>query len=774
MQYEILVPRDQERDALAAAGLIQDLCDLFVPELGGVQFHVDNLNGKARYSVILPLRQMKRDDPNSFDAVPLEEVAVVVRRFYPRALVVPTWWKEITRPVHQRLMRFVRSKSPVGDFQPYLTFDRVRGNDPLSGLARLLAKTPETDTASYGVMVLSARITEFQLNKTMLWVGRLFNVAVNQKDPWAMHDNMRREQTTMEARAYKAAEGSLAVIPYVGYLAADKNRLQSADALAQVMMQFPQDVPFARDYIRVDKPIKSEDDDRYLADTYFMVNDLSQRNQGTRYSAEDDMYLMTPRELATLWHLPDNTYPDEYINWLEETTCRELPEQLQGLSEGVLIGVNEGCGRPPVTREVRLPRHNTVFHNFVVGRVGTGKSRLIFRHVLSQIRAGRGVCVIDPHGSHEEGLVSWLLNEGIPASRIDDVVWIDFANITTNPPAINPLLSAGSPHLVAGDFVATLARVFEDEDLLNTRMGDWLKLALRTIAVQSDATLSDVRKVLRDKDYRRGLLSQSSEVSLLEDWEDFDKADRQENSISGILTRVRRLMERNETIAMVCHPQPVHYGKLLSEGKIVLVAAGGASSPLSYQERMAFSSIIVTQIMDAAFAGMYEQPVTMYIDETRNFVNAPIDYMLRETRKFKLGLFLTSQGMAALSPKMQEAIEETVGTLIGFEMSEADAKMFKPYVSDVYTTDELQTLGRFSAAVSTRYNGERLRAFEVNTLPPEPPAPDVAKGAEVRRRSIENYAPMRYGEVLDHYKKRHTAVHELADELVPDEHIKRG
>jgi hypothetical protein len=123
---------------------------------------------------------------------------------------------------------------------------------------------------------------------------------------------------------------------------------------------------------------------------------------------------------------------------------------------------------------------------------------------------------------------------------------------------------------------------------------------------------------------------------------------------------------------------------------------------------------------------------------------------------------------------MQEAIEETVGTLIGFEMSESDAKMFKPYVSDVFTTDELQSLGRFTAAVSTRYHGQRLRAFEVKTFPPESPASDIAPGNEVRRKAIENYAPMSYGEVLEHYRNRHAAAHQLADELVPDEHIKRG
>lgn len=776
MQYEIRVPRDQERDALAAAGLIQDLCDLFVPELGGVQFHIDNVEGKANYKVILPLRQDKPGDPKTeYAPVPVEEVTAIVRRFYPRAQVEGWWWDDPVIPSHQRMMRFVRSKSPVGDFQPYLTFDRVRGSDPLSGLARLMAKTPEVDTASYGVMVLTPRITEFKLNKTMLWGARLLNYAANNKDPWAMHDNMRRERDTLDARAYKAAEGSLAVIPYVAYLSPEKNRLQSADALAQVMMQFPQDIPFARDFIRTDKTLKQEDDGAFMAAIYFIVNDLTKRNQGTRYSAEDDVYLMTPRELATIWHLPDKTYPEEYIHWVDETPCRELPEPLRRVTEGVLVGINQGCDQDQTVHEVRQPITDRVMHTLILGRVGTGKSALMYRMICEDIKAGRGVVVVDPHGGHEEGLIRWLLARGIPPHRLQDVVIIDLTNITKNPPPINPLLSASTNQHVSSDFVATLSRVYEDDDLNNTRMADWLRLALRTVGLSQDATLSDVRRVLRDEGFRYSLLQDTDEMSLLEDWEDFKRADRQENSIGGILTRVRRFMERNETIAMVCHPKPLHYGKLAAQGKIILVSAGGAVSPLSEKERMVLSSVVVSQILDGAFAGLYKNPVTMYIDETRNFVNAPIDEMLREVRKFNLGLVLSSQGMSALSTKMQHAIDESVATLIGFEMAEDDAKMFKPYIHGVYTTDELQRLGRFTAAVSMRYKGERMQAFELHTLPPFDENAVAVSEAEVRRASVENYMPMGYNEVLEAYRTRYQSNNHFGhDEPInDDEYIKR-
>ena len=47
---------------------------------------------------------------------------------------------------------------------------------------------------------------------------------------------------------------------------------------------------------------------------------------------------------------------------------------------------------PVLTREQRQT------HAYVIGQPGTGKSRLLESWILQDIRAGEGVCLIDPHG----------------------------------------------------------------------------------------------------------------------------------------------------------------------------------------------------------------------------------------------------------------------------------------------------------------------------------------------------------------------------------------
>src|SRR3989338_8067149 len=59
-------------------------------------------------------------------------------------------------------------------------------------------------------------------------------------------------------------------------------------------------------------------------------------------------------------------------------------------------------------------------HVYVIGKTGTGKTTLIKNMVLQDIRNGRGVGIIDPHGEFVEDVL-----EHIPAERTNDVVYFN-------------------------------------------------------------------------------------------------------------------------------------------------------------------------------------------------------------------------------------------------------------------------------------------------------------------------------------------------------------
>ena len=62
-------------------------------------------------------------------------------------------------------------------------------------------------------------------------------------------------------------------------------------------------------------------------------------------------------------------------------------------------------------------------HFYVLGKTGMGKSTLLENMTIDDIRAGRGVAVLDPHGEYAERMLDY-----IPAERKKDVIYFNPAD----------------------------------------------------------------------------------------------------------------------------------------------------------------------------------------------------------------------------------------------------------------------------------------------------------------------------------------------------------
>ena len=91
-------------------------------------------------------------------------------------------------------------------------------------------------------------------------------------------------------------------------------------------------------------------------------------------------------------------------------------------------------------------------HMWVLGKTGTGKSTLLKNMIESDLLAGRGLMLIDPHGDLAESTLDL-----VPRNRVDDTIYFNPAD-TGYPIAFNPLdATPGVPaSLVASGLIATL------------------------------------------------------------------------------------------------------------------------------------------------------------------------------------------------------------------------------------------------------------------------------------------------------------------------------
>lgn len=79
-------------------------------------------------------------------------------------------------------------------------------------------------------------------------------------------------------------------------------------------------------------------------------------------------------------------------------------------------------------------------HMYLIGKTGMGKSTILENMIIEDIRAGKGVAVVDPHGELAEKVMHY-----IPNSRINDVIYFNPADIEY-PIAFN-IVEHVEPHL---------------------------------------------------------------------------------------------------------------------------------------------------------------------------------------------------------------------------------------------------------------------------------------------------------------------------------------
>jgi len=81
--------------------------------------------------------------------------------------------------------------------------------------------------------------------------------------------------------------------------------------------------------------------------------------------------------------------------------------------------LGQTCGRPPL-KCFGIKQKDRQSHIYCIGKTGTGKSTLLANMIMQDIEAGRGCCLIDPHGD----LVERIANQ-IPKRRRSNLIYLN-------------------------------------------------------------------------------------------------------------------------------------------------------------------------------------------------------------------------------------------------------------------------------------------------------------------------------------------------------------
>jgi hypothetical protein len=405
--------------------------------------------------------------------------------------------------------------------------------------------------------------------------------------------------------------------------------------------------------------------------------------ENKEFSREFQSYnAITSAELESLGHFPDKTVQ---CDLLETASMKsKLPPDLY-TEQGAVIGASSARG---MTKTVTLPDSIRDRHTYILGRSGSGKSTLLTNLIVQDIQAGKGVCVLDPHGELTESIVDY-----IPEERIKDTIYLNVTD-EDHPIPLNILNTgdAGNIALLVDDLVATFKRLV-DSSTWTSRMDAILRGAVQLLLRQPRAhAFLDIRKVLRNKDYRDQLLKNVTYEPVREFWEE-DFPGYPKDAIQPIVNRMARFADFPTLYTMLSTPKSqINFDEIMQQRKILLV--NPAAGIIGDDNSKLIGCLIVSQLQLAAMrrAKMLPEkrvPFSLYVDEFQNFISSPFDRILSEARKYRLCLTFAHQFISQLDDITRDAILGNVGTIVVMPINEKDAGMLRRSVGDYEITDIL-------------------------------------------------------------------------------------
>lgn len=374
-------------------------------------------------------------------------------------------------------------------------------------------------------------------------------------------------------------------------------------------------------------------------------------------------------------------------------------------------------------------------HTILLGPTGSGKSTAMQHLILSDIRAGRSVLVLDPKAD----LVTDLL-ERIPEERKDDVVVIDPSDPT--PVGFNPLMYNKDPSLTADAILAVFQELFAQN--WGIRSADVLGGALLTLARVKGSNLLWLPQLLTDENFRRNIVSQVKDPIALEPfWRHYEgmKDTERRTEIAPVLNKLRQITYRPGLRNVLGQSEPkFSLADLFLKRRIVLVPLNRGL--IGAESARLLGSLIVGLTWTLALSRVNVAPekrhmVSVYVDELQDYLSLPTSFSdaLAQARGLGVAYTVAHQYRGQLPPDIKAGIDANCRNKIIFGLNSDDAKDMAAQAPELLPLD-FMTLPRYQIYTSFQSGGRSTGWISGQTMPPVPP---IRMAAEIKAESMRRY-----------------------------------
>jgi len=327
-----------------------------------------------------------------------------------------------------------------------------------------------------------------------------------------------------------------------------------------------------------------------------------------------------------------------------------------------------------------IKRADRRYHMYMLGKTGMGKTTMMENMILSDIKNGEGLAVIEPHGD----LIERLLDR-IPSNRINDVIYVNPADIKY-PVALNVLHKTGheSDSVLVSGILDIFKRLFEKS--WGTKLEHIFRHALLTALEIPCATLFTVSRLLTEFDFREKVSKKLTDKTLQDFWikefNNYDKRQRTE-AVSPILNKIGQFSADPLIRNIIGQSKnTIRFREVLDKKRILL--ANLSKGKIGQDNATLIGALLMTKLQVAALTRadssiQKRSDFYLYIDECQNFLTESLASMLAEMRKYHQSMILANQHLDQLNefPSIRSAILGNIGTLIAFRVGAQDAEILQ-------------------------------------------------------------------------------------------------
>jgi hypothetical protein len=453
-----------------------------------------------------------------------------------------------------------------------------------------------------------------------------------------------------------------------------------------------------------------------------IIYDFSFRNFNKRSTV-----ILNTTELTSIYHFPLSHIESPYIKWVKTV---EAPPPSELPTEGeVLLGeaVYRGEKKPVYIASEK----DRARHFYIIGQTGVGKSTIMREMIRQDIKNGKGVGVIDPHGDLIEDTLA-----NIPKERVDDVVL--FEPFDRERPCGLNMLEWETPEqrdFAISEMIMIFNQLF-DQSMIGPMFEYYMRNAMAALSADKDdiGTIVEIPRMFTDNAFMEKKVSKVSDHIVRDFWlKEWKQTTGQTRSdmLGYVVSKIGRFVA-DETMRNIIGQQKSGFDidKIMSGKKIFLAnLSKGLTGELnsSLLGMILVSKMQISALRRARIPEEERVPFYLYVDEFQNFTTDSIAVILSEARKYKLNLILAHQYMPQLKEEIKNAVVGNVGNMISYRVGVDDAEFLERQFKPEFSKLDLQNIDNFQYITKLMINGNISSSFKVAAPFPDPGNKEIAE-----------------------------------------------